>query len=418
MSDLIHSVSSLTQQIRTLLESHFEAVQVRGEISNFRRQSSGHLYFTLKDANAQIKAVFFRGDVRGLKFEPKDGMSVVVQGEVTVYSVRGEYQVRVIGMQPEGKGSLQEQFEALKRKLFAEGLFEQSRKKALPPFPERIGVVTSPTGAALQDFLQILGRRCPRMEVQVFGVKVQGVGAAEEVVAALNYFNQCKEVDVIIVTRGGGSLEDLWAFNEEVLARAIAASEIPIISAVGHEIDFTMSDWVADLRAPTPSAAAELLSLSDEEWQERLAAIQRELGKEWGRQLEQRQGKVKELRGHYVFKEPGRIVEQWFQRVDDLSERLQRGLELRRSRAREKMTYLSRRWQSLDPKKKILECRQQLKAREDQLRLLSPERTLSRGYTMVLDAEGKIVRSVKAAVEKRKLKIRFSDGEQGVRVEP
>jgi exodeoxyribonuclease VII large subunit len=414
MSGQILSVSSLTQQIRHLLESSFDSVQVRGEISNFRRQSSGHIYFTLKDADAQLKAVFFRGDVRSLKFEPKDGMSVVVQGELTVYSVRGEYQIRVTRMSPEGKGNLQEQFEALKRKLLAEGLFEEARKKSLPLFPEKIALVTSPTGAALRDFLQILKRRCPRIEVQVFGVKVQGVGAGEEIAAAVDYLNKEAVVDVIIVTRGGGSMEDLWSFNEEVVARALAASKIPVISGVGHEIDFTISDFVADLRAPTPSAAAELVSLSDEEWQDRLQSLGRSLVKETRTQLENHRWKMESLRDHYVFKEPVRIVQQWFQRTDDLRERLHRGLNVRRQQMRERVLYLGQRWLSADPGRKIKELRHNLKARENQLRLLSPARTLQRGYTITLDGEGKIVRTKKNAQKMEHLTIRFSDGDQAV----
>ena len=414
MSDEIISVGILTQQIRSLLEGSFDSVQVRGEISNFRRQSSGHIYFTLKDADAQIKAVFFRGDVRNLKFDPKDGMSVVVHGELTVYNVRGEYQIRVTRILPEGKGNLQEQFEALKRKLFVEGLFEESRKKALPSFPEKIAIVTSPTGAALQDFLQILGRRCPRIHVQVFGAKVQGSGAAEEVAAAVQTLNRMAEVDVIIVARGGGSIEDLWAFNEEVLARAIADSKIPIISGVGHEIDYTISDFVADLRAPTPSAAAEMLSLSDDEWSDRLEATRRTLFKETLTQLENHRWKLNSFHDHYVFKEPVRIVEQWFQRTDDLRERLQRGLNVRRDQSRDRIAYMKQRWQNVDPRKKLKDFRQELRARENQLRLLSPEQTLKRGYTITLDGEGKIIRSKQVAQKARHLKIRFSDGDQSV----
>jgi len=414
MSDEIISVGILTQQIRSLLEGSFDSVQVRGEISNFRRQSSGHIYFTLKDADAQIKAVFFRGDVRNLKFDPKDGMSVVVHGEITVYNVRGEYQIRVTRILPEGKGNLQEQFEALKRKLFVEGLFEESRKKALPSFPEKIAIVTSPTGAALQDFLQILGRRCPRIHVQVFGAKVQGSGAAEEVAAAVQTLNRMAEVDVIIVARGGGSIEDLWAFNEEVLARAIADSKIPIISGVGHEIDYTISDFVADLRAPTPSAAAEMLSLSDDEWSDRLEATRRTLFKETLTQLENHRWKLNSFHDHYVFKEPVRIVEQWFQRTDDLRERLQRGLNVRRDQSRDRIAYMKQRWQNVDPRKKLKDFRQELRARENQLRLLSPEQTLKRGYTITLDGEGKIIRSKQVAQKARHLKIRFSDGDQSV----
>jgi exodeoxyribonuclease VII large subunit len=247
---------------------------------------------------------------------------------------------------------------------------------------------------------------------------VQGVGAAEEIASAVDSLNRLTEVDLIIVARGGGSIEDLWAFNEEVLARSIAASLIPVISAVGHEIDFTISDFVADLRAPTPSAAAELLSLADEEWEDRLDAIRRNLVKETETQVGNHRWKLNRLREHYVFKEPVRIVEQWFQRSDDLQERLDRALKVRRSQAREKMLYLRQRWQAVSPERKLKDLALQLKARRNQLRLLSPEQTLKRGYTMTLDGEGKILRSKQAALQAKELKIRFVDGDQGVFLKP
>lgn len=417
MSEQTLSVGELTAQIRGLLESEFSKVEVRGEISNFRRQSSGHIYFTLKDADAQIKAVFFRGDVRGLKFDPKDGMSVVLFGEVTVYPVRGEYQIRVMRMAQEGKGTLQEQFEQLKNKLLEEGLFEQERKKELPIFPRKIAIVTSPTGAALQDFLQIIQRRCPRLVIQVFGVKVQGQGAAAEIASAVIELNRLAEVDVIVVARGGGSIEDLWAFNEEPLIRVLAHSTIPVISAVGHETDFTLSDFVADLRAPTPSAAAELISLADEEWLNRLRGLEKDLKKEVASFLQLQKQRLTLLRTHYVFKEPVRIVEQWFQRTDELKEKLCRALKSKRDRSAEHLVVIKQRWVRVEPKRRIKELRQILKERAKQLRLLSPEQTIKRGYTITLDQKGKVVRTKVIASKAKNLIIRFSDGDQDVTVE-
>src|SRR5580698_7496033 len=250
----VWKVSELTQRIGDLLERNFPDVWVEGEVSNYHAAQSGHLYFTLKDARAQIRCVCFRDQLRGLKFRPEDGLHVTVRGSLGIYETRGEYQIYVSYMEPVGLGALQLAFEQLKKKLQSEGLFEQARKRPLPVLPRCIGVITSPTGAAIRDILRVLKRRFPNAQVSLYPVKVQGAGAAAEIVEALRHFNQANTVDVLILTRGGGSLEDLWAFNEEILARAIFASRIPVITGVGHETDFTIADFVADLRAPTPSA--------------------------------------------------------------------------------------------------------------------------------------------------------------------
>src|ERR1700685_2712349 len=270
-------VRELTARIRELLESALPEVWVEGEVSNCHAAQSGHLYFTLKDARASIRCVCFRDQVRGLKFRPEDGLHVTVRGGVSVYDVRGEYQIYVTNIEPVGLGALQLAFEQLKKRLQDEGLFDQARKKPLPVLPLCIGVVTSPTGAAIRDILRVLKRRCPNAHVRLYPVKVQGDGAAKEIAAAVNYFNHAQFADVLIVGRGGGSLEDLWAFNEEIVARAIAASEIPIITGIGHEADFTIADFVADLRAPTPSAAAELVVRSRQEFERHIAERERQL---------------------------------------------------------------------------------------------------------------------------------------------
>ncbi|MBM4329883.1 MAG: exodeoxyribonuclease VII large subunit [Deltaproteobacteria bacterium] len=255
----IYTVSQLTSEVKTLLERNFGHLWVEGEISNLRLPGSGHLYFTLKDASAQVRGVMFKLQNRMLKFDPVDGLQVVCYGRLSVYEPRGEYQIIVDYMEPKGLGALQLAFEQLKAKLSKEGLFDPAHKKPLPHLPRKIGIVTSPTGAAIRDILKIIDRRFANVPILIHPVRVQGPGAAEEIAKAIRELNQRPKIDVIIVGRGGGSIEDLWAFNEEVVARAIFHSRIPIISAVGHEIDFTIADFVADLRAPTPSAAAELV---------------------------------------------------------------------------------------------------------------------------------------------------------------
>src|SRR5579871_5543501 len=267
----IFKVSELTERISEMLESAFDDVWVEGEVSNCHAAQSGHIYFTLKDARAQVKCVCFRDQARGLKCRPEDGLHLTVRGSIGVYQPRGEYQIYVSYIEPVGVGALQLAFEQLKKKLAAEGLFDESRKKPLPVLPRCIGLVTSPTGAAVRDILRILKRRFANVHVQIYPVKVQGEGAAKEIAAGLKYFSTAKFADVVILARGGGSLEDLWAFNEEIVARAISESRLPVISGVGHETDFTIADFVADLRAPTPSAAAEIVVRSRAEFEKHIA---------------------------------------------------------------------------------------------------------------------------------------------------
>jgi exodeoxyribonuclease VII large subunit len=272
-SPKVYTVSDLTEEIRGLLEEHFDFVWVEGEISNFRSPSSGHYYMVLKDEKAQIRAVMFRPQIRYLKFTPEDGMKVIVQGRIGVYQPRGDYQIILDYLEPLGIGALALAFEQLKEKLAAEGLFDEKIKRPLPFLPQRVAVITSPTGAAIRDFLKIIHRRFANIEIIVVPVKVQGDEATAEMVEALDTINRELKVDVIVLTRGGGSLEDLWAFNQEELALAIRASRIPVVSAVGHEIDITISDLAADLRAPTPSAAAELIIVEKESLVERFKAM-------------------------------------------------------------------------------------------------------------------------------------------------
>src|ERR1700679_3602643 len=271
------TVAELNARIRGLLGDEFDDVWVAGEISGCKTATSGHCYFTLKDHEAQLRCVCFRQYLRYLKFKPQDGMAVLARGHIDVYEARGEYQLLVEALEPQGHGALQFAFEQLKKKLAAEGFFDSARKRALPALPERIGIVTSPTGSVIRDILQILERRCPGRHIRLYPAQVQGEGAAEQIAAGISYFSRSGWAEVVIIARGGGSLEDLWAFNEERVARAIAACSVPVISAVGHETDFTIADFVADMRAPTPSAAAEIVVCTRESLYERLNAADHKL---------------------------------------------------------------------------------------------------------------------------------------------
>ncbi|MGC1968974.1 MAG: exodeoxyribonuclease VII large subunit [Candidatus Acidiferrales bacterium] len=331
-------VSELTTRIRELLESALPDVWVEGEVSNCHAAQSGHCYFTLKDAKAQIRCVCFRDQMRTLKFKPEDGLHITLRGALSVYDARGEYQIYVTNIEPVGLGALQLAFEQLKEKLHAEGLFDQARKKPLPVLPRCIGVVTSPTGAAIRDILRVLKRRFPNAHVSVYPAKVQGTGAAAEIVQGLQYFNRAMTVDVLILARGGGSLEDLWAFNEEVLARAIFASEIPVITGVGHETDFTIADFVADLRAPTPSSAAEIVVKSRQEFERHIAEHQRHLIQQMRYRFSQWRHHVRDLQTHRGFRQLDLMLRNRRQQLDEMSNSLAIGLRLRLAMARQRIT--------------------------------------------------------------------------------
>jgi exodeoxyribonuclease VII large subunit len=331
-------VSELTAHIRELLETALPDVWVEGEVSNCHAAQSGHCYFTLKDAKAQIRCVCFRDQMRVLKFKPEDGLHVTVRGSLSVYDARGEYQIYVTNIDPVGLGALQLAFEQLKKKLHAEGLFDQARKKPLPVLPRCIGVVTSPTGAAIRDILRVLKRRFPNAQVSVYPTKVQGTSAAGEIAQALEYFNRAKTVDVLILARGGGSLEDLWAFNEEILARAIFASEIPVITGVGHETDFTIADFVADVRAPTPSAAAEIVVKSRQEFERHIAEHQRHLIQQMRYRFSQWRHHVRDLQTHRGFRQLDLMLRNRRQQLDEMSNSLAIGLRLRLAMARQRIT--------------------------------------------------------------------------------
>jgi exodeoxyribonuclease VII large subunit len=389
----ILSVSALTRQIKATLCKTFSNVWVEGEISNLRIQQSGHVYFTLKDAGAQLSIVLFRREASLLNFKLADGQQVVVHGDVDVYEPRGNYQLIARLVQQKGVGQLQAQFEALKQKLAAEGLFDPARKKPIPPFPEHIGIVTSPTGAAIRDILNVINRRFPNVHIVIAPVRVQGDGAAQEIAAAIDELNalhaqRTLTLDVLIIARGGGSLEDLWAFNEEIVARAVARSKIPTISAVGHEIDFTICDFVADLRAPTPSAAAELVVSHQLELLEHVRDLRARLHRGVARFFEVLDHRVARAAGSYVFREPVNVVRNYQQRVDGLLSEIE-------GRATALLDRLRHRVESASGK----------------LSLLNPRATLQRGYSITQRADGRVVTSAQQVKRGDHLKTIVRDGE-------
>jgi exodeoxyribonuclease VII large subunit len=387
------SVSDITRQIKFSLEQRFPRVWIQGEISNFKRHTSGHLYFTLKDEGAQISATMWRSRAGTLLFSPEDGMKVIARGGITVYPPRGSYQIDVEQLTPVGIGELQVAFERLKKKLAGEGLFEESRKRPLPRYPERIGIITSETGAALQDMRTVLNRRYPAVEVVLLPVRVQGVGASEEIADALADMNRYGEVDLIIVGRGGGSLEDLWAFNEEVVARAIAASRIPVVSAVGHEIDFTIADFVADVRAPTPSAAAEIAVPDRSELLELIRNYEYTMRSAVLQTTSTFQDRVQGLVSSYAFNRPKDMVREFVQRVDEVMRVLAVTVNHVYERTLQDHTSLGQR-----------------------LAGLSPQRVLQRGYAIVRRGDS-VVTHAQGLKRDDEATIQFQDGNVKTKVQ-
>ncbi len=344
-----YTVSEITRRIKQSLEAGFPSLQIVGEISNFKRHSSGHLYFTLKDENAQIAAVLWRSRAATLKMEPKDGMKVVVTGRLAVYEVRGVYQVDVSSVRPLGTGDLQAAFEQLKQKLAGEGLFDTKRKRPLPQYPERIGLVTSPTGAVLHDIVHVFRRRFPAITLILRPVRVQGPGAADEIAAAVQDLNAYGELDLIILARGGGSLEDLWPFNEERVARVIAASRLPVVSAVGHEVDFTIADFVADLRAPTPTAAAELVVRDRRAILELLENSRYTMQQILTSRISANRNQVRHLLKSYAFNRPIDLLRGHSQHVDELSRSLSSTVSHRQELVAAHVRSLTERLGALNP---------------------------------------------------------------------
>jgi exodeoxyribonuclease VII large subunit len=348
MADNILSISQLTRQIKDTLERRFGTLSVAGEISNFHRHSSGHWYFTLKDADAQLSAVMFRGNAQSVFFRPENGMEVICRGRLTVYEPRGNYQIVVSEMQPRGEGALQIAFEKLKRRLLEEGLFDDARKRPLPPYPETVALVTSPTGAAVRDMISVIRRRNPSVQLLMIPVQVQGAGAAQQIADALDQCNEVAAIDVIVTGRGGGSIEDLWAFNEEVVARAIARSRIPVVSAVGHEVDFTIADFTADLRAATPSVAGEIVVPSRRELLRDLENIAFTARKFVDSHVRARRQQLQMLLGDRAFSRLEGRLRSAVQSVDERHERMQRGLDRALERRRHATELLAQRLVSQD----------------------------------------------------------------------
>ncbi len=410
-------VRELVAAIRTHVEREYTDIWLEGEISNFRAHDSGHLYFTLKDENAQIRVVMFRSSAKLLRFRPENGMQVVARGRVTIYEDRGELQISAEYLEPKGAGALQIAFEQLKAKLEAEGLFAGERKKPIPSLPRRIGIVTSPQAAALRDVLNILRRRHRAAHVIIFPAQVQGEMAALEVSAGVRHFNKARSVDVIIVARGGGSFEDLAAFNHEGLARTIASSEIPVISAIGHETDFTIVDFVADLRAPTPSAAAELVTRSRQEIAEQVGGLHRRLEKAMRYHLLIARQNLTELAQHAAFGRMMDLIHRREQRLDDLVHRLQQAQRSVLERQRRRFEALSAAVRHYDVRRVltgmrkdlevqraaligafrnvILERKVRIERMETALQALSPLAILERGYALVFDQSGKLLKDAK-----------------------
>jgi exodeoxyribonuclease VII large subunit len=405
----VWKISELTRRIKGTLEGAFGSVWVEGEISNLRRPASGHAYFTLKDETSQLRAVMFRGALAGVTMPLRDGLLVRGFGQITVYEASGDYQILLKRIEPAGEGELMLRLEALKKKFAAEGLFDASRKKPLPVLPQHVGIVTSPTGAAIRDILQVLNRRFANLHVVLAPVRVQGAGAADEIAAAIDLLNQRGGLDVLIVGRGGGSLEDLWCFNEEAVVRAIARSKIPVISAVGHEIDWTLSDFVADVRAPTPSAAAEIVVKGKDELERRVADLRRRMGLGaraavlgWRHRLD-RAARTPGLL------DPLQAVQRLQQRVDFLSVRLQKALAGLPQLVRQRTETAARRME-LAVRMRLDENRRVLKHAEAQLRMLNPKGVLARGYSLTRVRGGKILRSAANAPPGTRLETEFADG--------
>lgn len=387
----IYSVSDLNAVVRELLEGEFPKLWVEGEISNFRQFRSGHCYFTLKDESSELDAVMFRGYVKDLDFTPEDGMNVLAFGSLTIYERRGKYQIAVRQLKEAGLGKLQLAFEQLKAKLQNEGLFEEEHKTALPRFPQRVGVVTSGSGAAFRDICSVLARRYPMLELRLWPVRVQGDEAKAEIAHAIQqanrYHREFEPLDALIVGRGGGSLEDLWAFNEEIVARAMFRSRVPIVSAVGHQVDFTIADFVADVRAPTPSAAAEVVAPHRDEIVGQLDEVAHRLAQRERARLENEQLRIERLIGSYAFRRPVRRIQDARQTLDHQSDLLRRASQARLTATRERLDALT-----------------------DRLSAANPTALLKRGYAIAEREDGSVVKSAASMEPHERVWVRLHRG--------
>ncbi|WP_147172070.1 exodeoxyribonuclease VII large subunit [Pseudomonas sp. SJZ079] len=430
------SVSQLNNRARLLLEDVFSGIWVEGEISNLAKPASGHIYFTLKDSQAQVRCALFRQNAARVRQALRDGLAVKVRGKVSLFEGRGDYQLILDTVEPAGDGALRLAFEALKEKLSGEGLFAVENKRALPTHPKRIGIVSSPTGAVIRDIISVFRRRAPQVELTLIPTAVQGREASGQIVRALHLADR-KGFDALILARGGGSLEDLWCFNEEAVARAIAACSTPIVSAVGHETDVSISDFVADVRAPTPSAAAELLAPDSSELVQRLHNLRRRLHLRMQSRLERERMRLDGLTRR--LRHPGERLRQQAQQLDDLEMRMQRALERQLNNRRERLARLETRLAGQHPGRNLKLLRQrldslaerlpraireglkerrlQLQSQVQTLNAVSPLATLGRGYSILLDERSRAIRSAADAHPGQRLKARLAEGELDVRVE-
>ncbi len=394
--DKVYSVSEITRLVKLELETAFPSLWVEGEISNFKRAESGHFYFSLKDGQCQLQAVMWRSEAHQVKFDIKDGLKVICRGRITVYEVRGQYQLITDLIEPKGKGALQLAFEQLKEKLRAEGLFDPQHKKKLPLLPKTVGVVTSPRGAAIIDILRTLERRFARLRILIYPVKVQGEGAADEIVEGIQYLGRQPGLDVIIVGRGGGSIEDLWAFNEEKVARAIFRCPVPIISAVGHEIDFTISDFVADIRASTPSAAAEIVIEKEQALVDRVETLHKILTRDMRFLLQEQKQLVTNLSHHRIFQNFRLKLLNLEQRVDELEERARDVLRRRKTFLAESRAAvrLSEEKMSGHVRRLLQELLSRWERLSTRLHDISPLNILKKGYTLCWRDRFRLIRQV------------------------
>ena len=435
----IFTVTRLNSAVRMILEQDLGLVWLTGELSNLAMPSSGHWYFSLKDISAQVRCAMFKGNNRRVPFRPQDGMQVLVQARVSLYEPRGDYQLIIESMQPAGDGMLALRFEELKRRLGAEGLFDEGRKRPLPREPRAVGLVTSATGAALHDMLTVLGRRAPDLPVFIYPTQVQGSAATAQIVAAITLANRRAEVDVLIVGRGGGSLEDLWCFNEEAVARAIAHSAIPVVSAVGHEVDVTISDFAADLRAPTPSAAAELVAPDRSARAQRLVHLKQRLVQAISRRQTAARHGFALLQKRLDHQDPKRRLEQQSQRLDELSGRLQQLLNLRLHQGERRLANLELRLQARSPEKLLAAGKRRHQLAQERLHTLmnkrqdlaahrlamlsarldgiSPLATLGRGYSITRTPNGEVIRRAAQVSPGQQLVTTLAEGALRVRVE-
>jgi exodeoxyribonuclease VII large subunit len=431
--DQVFTVSELNSEVKWLLDTQFGSIWVEGELSNTMQARTGHMYFSLKDDRSQLRCAMFRNDNRRLDFTPADGQKVLCRGRLGIYEARGDYQMVVDRMIETGAGALQQKFEQTKKRLHAEGLFDEALKKPIPQFPASIGVITSPTGAAVKDVLNVLGRRYACASVIIYPATVQGQTAAPTLVNMLKLANRRQEVDVLLLIRGGGSIEDLWAFNEEAVARAVFESELPVISGVGHEIDYTIADLVADVRAPTPSAAAEICSPDRQELLFGLAGLERSLGRLMRKRVTDQRGMLSQWQRRLANVHPQNQLRQRVQRCDELEIRLRRCMQLALERAQQHHRQTGRRLRMLSPTFQINQRRERLqrlhhrllqisRARLQQTRLrlsgsqralqaISPLNTLARGYAIVRDEHGGVVTSAADVRPKDAVRVHLAKGE-------